>query len=76
MPSPLSIRRCNLPRSCLGWLHRTCPPASTSVTRNGIRHELVFVAPAAPTGQDLPALFAGFELSDDPAGWTDRPLDG
>jgi len=29
-----------------------------------------------PTGQDLPALFAGFELFDDPAGWTDRPLDG
>lgn len=47
-----------------------------SVTRNGIRHELVFVAPAAPTEQDLPALFAGFELFDDPAGWTDRPLDG
>jgi hypothetical protein len=46
------------------------------LTRNGIGHELVFVAPAAPTGQDPPALFAGFELFDDPAGWTDRPLDG
>jgi hypothetical protein len=46
------------------------------VTRDGIRHELVFVARAAPTGQDLPALFAGFELFNDPAAWTDRPLDG
>jgi hypothetical protein len=45
-------------------------------TRDDVRHELAFLSPAAPKGQDLAALFAGFELFDDPAGWTERPLDG
>lgn len=46
------------------------------VTRHGVRHQLAFVAPATPPSQGLRSLFDGFEFFDDPAGWTDHPLDG